>query len=41
MGNDIFGQTFDEWTRGCDPLRARIAVFERVRDLPVLISFEP
>jgi len=34
MGNDIFRQTFDEWTRGCDPLRARVAVFERVRDLP-------
>lgn len=34
MGNDIFRQTFDEWTRGCDPLRSRIAVFERVRDFP-------
>jgi len=34
MGNDIFRQTFDEWTRGCDPLRSRVAVFERVRDLP-------
>jgi hypothetical protein len=34
MGNDIFGQTLEEWTRGCDPLRARVTVFERVRDLP-------
>lgn len=34
MGNDIIRQTFDEWTRGCDPLRARVVLFERVRDLP-------
>ena len=34
MGNDIIRQTFDEWTRGCDLLRARNVLFERVRDLP-------
>jgi hypothetical protein len=34
MGIDIIRQTFDEWVRGCDPLRARVVLFERVRDLP-------
>jgi Transglutaminase-like superfamily len=34
MENDIIRQTLDDWTRGCDALRARIVVFERVRDLP-------
>jgi transglutaminase-like putative cysteine protease len=34
MGNDIVRQTFDRWTDGCDPLRSRITVFERVRDIP-------
>ena len=34
MANDIMRQTFDEWTAGCDPLRARVVVFERVRDIP-------
>jgi transglutaminase-like putative cysteine protease len=34
MGTDIVRQTFDEWARGCDPLRARVVLFERVRDLP-------
>jgi hypothetical protein len=34
MGNDIIRQTFQSWTRGCDPLRSRIALFEGVRDIP-------
>lgn len=34
MGIDIIRQTFDDWVRGCDPLRARVVLFERVRDLP-------
>lgn len=34
MAKEIIRQTFDDWTRDCDPLRARIVVFERVRDLP-------
>jgi hypothetical protein len=34
MGDDIIRQRFDEWTRGCDSLRSRIVLFERVRDLP-------
>ena len=34
MENNLIRQTLDDWTRDCDPLRARIVVFERVRDLP-------
>jgi len=34
MGNEIVRQKFNEWTRGRDPLRARIALFEAVRDIP-------
>jgi hypothetical protein len=34
MEDNLIRQTFDDWTHGCDPLRARIALFERVRDLP-------
>jgi transglutaminase-like putative cysteine protease len=34
MGNDLIRQTFHQWTDGCDPLRSRIRVFERVRDIP-------
>lgn len=30
-------QVFEEWTRGRDPLQARIAIFERVRDIPYSI----
>ena len=33
MGMDI-RQTFDEWTRGCGQMQARVVLFERVRDLP-------
>jgi hypothetical protein len=34
MGHDIITETFATWTRGHDPLRSRIALFERVRDIP-------
>lgn len=34
MDNDIIRRTFEEWTTGCDPVRARVSVFERVRDIP-------
>ncbi len=34
MGIDIIRQTFHLWTDGCDPLRSRITLFERVRDIP-------
>ncbi len=34
MAHDIVRETFSKWTQGCDPLRARIVLFERVRDIP-------
>lgn len=34
MTDDPFRAVLDEWTRGCDPVAARVRVFERVRDLP-------
>jgi len=34
MTDEIIRQKFDEWTNGRDPLRARVQVFERVRDIP-------
>jgi len=34
MDNDIIRLAFKEWTSGCDPVKARIALFERVRDIP-------
>jgi hypothetical protein len=34
MTEDIVGAALEKWTRGLDPLAARIALFERVRDLP-------
>jgi transglutaminase-like putative cysteine protease len=34
MGNDLVLETFRAWTQGCDALRARIKVFENVRDIP-------
>jgi transglutaminase-like putative cysteine protease len=34
MDAELIRQTLSEWTRDCDPRRARIVVFERVRDLP-------
>ena len=34
MSDDPIRSAYDEWTRGRDPVSARIALFERVRDLP-------
>jgi len=34
MGDDLIRQTFREWTAGCDPLRSRVVLFERVREIP-------
>jgi len=34
MGNDIIRQKLHEWTDGKDAIRSRIALFERVRDIP-------
>jgi len=34
MTDDLIRQTFEQWTRGCDARRARILLFERVRDIP-------
>lgn len=34
MGNDIIRETFQAWTENCDPLQARIRLFEQVRDIP-------
>jgi len=34
MGDDLIRQAFREWTAGCDPLRARIVLFEKVREIP-------
>ncbi|GIW42835.1 MAG: hypothetical protein KatS3mg077_0117 [Candidatus Binatia bacterium] len=31
---DLLRRTFEEWTNGLDPVRARVELFERVRDLP-------
>jgi hypothetical protein len=33
MNDDPIRAAYEEWTRGCDPTAARIALFERVRDL--------
>jgi transglutaminase-like putative cysteine protease len=34
MTDEIVRLKFDEWTRGHDPLRARVVLFEAVRDIP-------
>lgn len=34
MSDDPIRAAYDEWTGGRDPVSARIALFERVRDLP-------
>jgi|MudIll2142460700_1097286.scaffolds.fasta_scaffold17571_4 hypothetical protein len=34
MDEDLIRTAFEQWTRGLDPVRARIALFEHVRDLP-------
>lgn len=32
-GSDPLGDALREWTRGCTPVQARVAVFERARDI--------
>lgn len=32
--SSLIDQKYDEWTAGLDPVRSRIALFERVRDIP-------
>lgn len=32
--DQVIRPAFEEWTRGLDPMTARIALFERVRDIP-------
>src|SRR5215468_6444400 len=34
MNDDPIRAVFEEWTRGRDPVAARIALFEHVRDIP-------
>ena len=34
MGNDLIRQTVQSWTKNCNPVQSRIALFERVRDIP-------
>jgi transglutaminase-like putative cysteine protease len=34
MDNDIIRRAFEEWTSGRDPVRARVSLFEHVRDIP-------
>jgi hypothetical protein len=34
MGNDLLRETLQAWTRNCDPVQARVKVFEGVRDIP-------
>jgi hypothetical protein len=34
MGNDLIREIFERWTHGLEPLAARVAVFEKVRDIP-------
>ena len=34
MGTDLIRKAFDQWTRGLDPIQSRVALFERVRDIP-------
>ncbi len=37
MNNDIVDKKFSLWTRGLDPKAARIAVFNKIRDIPYMI----
>jgi hypothetical protein len=34
MANESIQRAFEEWTSNCDPRRARIALFEHVREIP-------
>lgn len=33
MANDSIQQAVTSWTKGCDPVRARIVAFEKIRDI--------
>lgn len=37
MDNDIVNVRFIEWTKGLDPVKARMSVFEHIRDIPYAI----
>ena len=37
MENGIIGKKFNEWTSGLDPKEARIAIFDKIRDIPYMI----
>jgi len=37
MSGSIVDKKFDEWTAGLDPKAARIAVFNKIRDIPYMI----
>jgi hypothetical protein len=37
MENDVVNRKFEEWTAGLDPKSARIAVFNKIRDIPYMI----
>lgn len=37
MNSNIIDVRFDEWTAGLDPKAARIAVFNKIRDIPYMI----
>lgn len=34
MGSDPIREVFERWTEGLDPVKARVALFEKVRDIP-------
>lgn len=34
MANDPIREAFEDWTKGLDPIRSRIVLFEKVRDIP-------
>jgi hypothetical protein len=34
MANDPIREAFDRWTNGLDPIRSRVVLFEKVRDIP-------
>lgn len=38
--SDLISQRFREWTEGKDPLKARISIFERIRDIPYAVTLE-
>jgi len=36
-GTRLIDKTFKRWTEGTDPLRARIAIYEKIRDIPYAV----